>query len=113
MKTAIFLVAAVMMAGSAWAGDVKVGEAKYKAMCVTCHGATGDGKGPASAAMNPKPADFTDAKWQESVTDQNIKDAIRKGGTAVGKSPLMPPLGASMSDAEVDGLVAYLRAMKK
>jgi mono/diheme cytochrome c family protein len=70
-----------------------VAEAKqiYTTRCVVCHGAAGKGDGAGAANLNPKPANYADAKWQGSVTDQQIKDAIVKGGAAIGKSPLMPP----------------------
>ena len=58
--------------------------------CVTCHGATGAGDGPAAAALNPKPRAFGSADWQKSVTDEHIEKIIREGGAAVGLSPLMP-----------------------
>ncbi len=32
--------------------------------CVSCHGASGKGDGPAAAALTPKPADWTSAKVQ-------------------------------------------------
>lgn len=62
----------------------------FETRCVACHGATGIGDGPAAASLDPKPANYSDATWQESVTDQQIEDAIAKGGAAVGKSVSMP-----------------------
>ena len=59
--------------------------------CSTCHGAGGKGDGAASAALTPKPRDFTSAEWQKSVTDEHIDKIIIGGGAAVGKSPMMPP----------------------
>ena len=63
----------------------------FQARCVTCHGANGKGDGPGSAALNPKPRDYTSPEWQKSVTDEHIEKVIVGGGTAVGLSPLMPP----------------------
>jgi mono/diheme cytochrome c family protein len=62
------------------AGD-PVAEAQgiYKDRCTVCHGATGKGDGDGSAALDPKPRDFTEAEWQSSVTDDHL-----------GKSPTMP-----------------------
>jgi mono/diheme cytochrome c family protein len=59
--------------------------------CVTCHGENGQGDGPGSAALDPKPAKFGDPAWQASVTDEHIESIIKFGGSAVGKSPTMPP----------------------
>lgn len=62
----------------------------FAARCVTCHGSTGQGDGPAAAALNPKPRKYADRAWQASVTDDYIMKIIKVGGGAVGKSPAMP-----------------------
>jgi mono/diheme cytochrome c family protein len=62
----------------------------FKSRCTMCHGPTGKGDGPAAAALKPQPRDFGDPAWQKSVTDEHIEQIIVGGGTAVGKSPLMP-----------------------
>ena len=100
----IFLASPAAMADAA---------ATYAAMCASCHGATGAGDGPAAVALTPKPADFTDAAFWSSRDDAIVKKVIKEGGASVGKSPLMAPLGAGMSDAQLDELVAYLKTLKK
>lgn len=62
----------------------------FMTVCAMCHGADGTGTGPASESLNPKPRNYTDAEWQASVTDADLKKIILEGGQAVGKSPLMP-----------------------
>src|SRR5690554_3409635 len=62
----------------------------FKANCVVCHGDHGAGDGPGAAALEPKPRAFSDAAWQDSVTDEHLAKVIRDGGAAVGKSPIMP-----------------------
>jgi mono/diheme cytochrome c family protein len=62
----------------------------FDSLCFTCHGATGRGDGPGAAALDPKPRSFSDAAWQDSVTDEHITKVIVYGGAAVGKSPMMP-----------------------
>ena len=62
----------------------------FKSRCTTCHGPAGKGDGAASAALNPKPRDFSDPAWQKSVTDEHIEKIVLNGGPSVGKSPLMP-----------------------
>ncbi len=86
----------------------------FKARCVTCHGEKGKGDGPGSAALNPKPRDYTSAEWQKSVTDDHIKQIIVGGGTAVGLSPLMPPNPDLTDKPEVvEALVAVVRNLAK
>jgi mono/diheme cytochrome c family protein len=61
----------------------------FNTKCVTCHGDHGAGDGPNSVTLDPKPRAFADAKWQDSVTDEQIKKTIVEGGPAVGKSAAM------------------------
>ena len=85
----------------------------FKTRCVPCHGSNGKGDGPGSAALNPKPRNYTDATWQASVTDEQIKKTILYGGAAVGKSPNMPANpDLEGKDAELNGLVAIIRGFK-
>lgn len=58
--------------------------------CVRCHGKKGEGNGPDSGTLDPKPRNFKDAEWQGSITDEHIEKIIVGGGEAVGKSNLMP-----------------------
>jgi mono/diheme cytochrome c family protein len=77
--------------------------ATYKAKCAMCHGA--DGKG---SAMGTKMGarDFASAEVK-AETDAQLTDIINKGK---GK---MPAYTGKLSDADVKGLVAYIRAFAK
>src|ERR1043166_2240385 len=82
----------------------------FNTRCATCHGTEGKGNGPAAAALNPKPRNYTDKTWQKSVTDEQIKKTIAMGGAAVGKSPIMPASPDLDSNPQtLDGLVAIVR----
>ncbi len=82
--------------------------------CVTCHGADGKGDGPGAKALAVKPRNYTDAKWQTSVTDEHIREIIVKGGAAVGKDPGMPPNPDLADEPEVvEGLVKKVRSFGK
>jgi cytochrome c553 len=92
---------------------VAAAHTKFKE-CVVCHGQDGRGDGPGAAALTPKPRDYTDPKWQASVTDQQIADTIVKGGAAVGKSALMPSHPELRTKPkEVAELVKIIRGFKK
>lgn len=100
--------------GGATGGVTPEAAETYKTRCATCHGEDGKGSGSAGAALNPKPRDYTDQAWQGSVTDDQIKSVILKGGAAVGKSPLMPGAPDLEQKPEVlNGLVAKVRSYKK
>ena len=77
-------------ASAAVAAVTETAEDVFKNRCTPCHGASGLGDGPAAAALNPKPRNYTDAAWQKSVSDDQLKNTILYGGPAVGKSAAMP-----------------------
>lgn len=78
-------------AGARAATPAELAQQRFASICATCHGAAGNGQGPAAAGLTTKPRDYSDAQWQKSVTDEELKKIILEGGPAVGKSPLMPP----------------------
>ena len=85
----------------------------FATRCGTCHGSDGTGNGPAGAALNPHPRNFTDAAWQAQVTDEQLRTIIVSGGAAVGKSPLMPANPDLQGNTRmVDGLVAMVRTFR-
>jgi mono/diheme cytochrome c family protein len=86
----------------------------FASLCATCHGMDGTGNGPAAAALNPKPRNYTDPAWQASVTDDVLKETILKGGALVGKSPMMPGNPQLADHPEVlDELVRIVRGFGK
>lgn len=106
-------IAGSLVAMPALAADAAAGKAKYDALCASCHGAAGKGDGPAGASLNPKPRNFTDKAWQAKTSDDQIKKVIKGGGPAAGLSPLMPPMGAGLNDADMANVVAYIRSLGK
>ena len=99
-------------AGTGPAPEVAEADQLFSMRCSPCHGATGAGDGSASAALNPKPRNFHDKSWQTSVADEQIEKIIREGGTAVGKSPGMPPNPDLVSKPLViRALVAKIRGL--
>ena len=93
---------------------VEAANVKFKTLCITCHGAGGKGDGVAAANLNPKPRDYTNAEWQDSVTDEYLASIIVGGGPSVGKSVLMPP-NPDLKDKPdvVKALVQKVRGFRK
>jgi mono/diheme cytochrome c family protein len=85
----------------------------YGTVCTTCHGPAGAGDGPGAAALNPKPANFSEAAFWASRTDDQLVKVIREGGASVGKSALMPAWGGLYNEAQAKALVAYIKTFKK
>ena len=73
--------------------------------CVSCHGASGKGDGPAAAALQPKPADWTSAKIAKE-TDGELFWKISNG-----RGP-MPPW-KHLPDQERWEIVNYIRTLQK
>ena len=111
LMTAVILSAGALLAQPSEAADASAGEAKFKQLCATCHGPTGKGDGPASAALNPQPRDLSSAEWQNSVDDAHIRTVIKDGGAAVGLSPVMTAFGHALSEEDLDNIVAYIRSL--
>jgi caa(3)-type oxidase subunit IV len=85
----------------------------FATSCSPCHGAGGAGDGAAAAALNPKPANFTDPAFWSSRGDAEVFKAIREGGAAVGRSASMPPWGTMLDSTKTAAMVAYLHTLKK
>ncbi|HET7040144.1 MAG TPA: cytochrome c, partial [Gemmatimonadales bacterium] len=51
------------------------GERLYRSTCASCHGPAGAGDGPAAAALDPRPADLTDAR---ALSGSSPLDFFRK-----------------------------------
>jgi mono/diheme cytochrome c family protein len=79
----------------------------YKIDCAMCHGDTGDGKTDLGQSMGVT-SNFTDPKWTDGKSDQQIFDSIRKG-----KDKMPPEDAPRASDEQVRGLVQYLRGLSK
>ena len=73
----------------------------FKQKCSMCHGA--DGKGYAAI----KTPDFTDPKWQQSITDEKIVETIKTGR----KGTPMPPFADKLKEEEIQALVKYIRSL--
>ncbi|RMF93832.1 MAG: cytochrome c [Nitrospinota bacterium] len=99
------------MVGEAAEGNAEAGKKIYQQFCASCHGASGRGDGPAAAALNPKPRNFTDKELMSQKSDERLFNVIKKGGAANGLSPVMPPWGASLKDSQIWDLIAYIRTL--
>jgi mono/diheme cytochrome c family protein len=106
----IGLVPAVLVAQAK--GDPAAGQAVFKARCANCHGTTGAGDGPAGKVLKDKPQDWTKGEGLKGLTDQQLYDSIKKGGKAIGKSPVMIAF-PGLSDAEIWSVIAYIKTLPK
>jgi cytochrome c6 len=105
---AIFRASLVVLAStfaisvSAFAADATADV--YKAKCASCHGA--DGKGDTPAGKNMKVKDLASDDVQKQ-SDADLAGAIEKG-----KKP-MPSYEGKLTKDQIDGLVKWVRTLKK
>ena len=78
--------------------------ADYKAKCATCHGP--DGKGDTAMGKTMKVKDLGSAEVQKQ-SDADLTTLIEKG-----KKP-MPGYEGKLTKEQIDGLVKYVRSLKK
>jgi|SRR5215510_3729819 len=89
-------------------------QAMFDKRCAMCHGTGGAGDGPSADSFQPRPHNYTDPAWQASITDDQIKEIILKGGANLGKSVAMPSNTLLRERPEVlDGLVKIIRGFGK
>lgn len=61
--------------------------------------------------LTAKPHAFTEGAVLNAMSDADLAAIIGHGGPALGKSPEMPPYGYTLSKADVEALIAYIRAV--
>ena len=89
------------------------GKRLYSKYCTICHGDDGKGDGFNAYNLNPKPQDFTNKKYLNSLTDNQISLTINGGGGVVNKSPLMPSWGGRLNKRQIEYLVSYVRTFSQ
>jgi putative heme-binding domain-containing protein len=82
-------------AGQYSQADIVSGSRVYRQQCITCHGPTGNGVAG---------VDFRRGQFRHSSSDDDLRKAVLTG---VPNTP-MPPF--KLNDAELNGIIAYIRA---
>lgn len=97
-------VGAVTSGSALAAGDAAAGQKIYMAKCKTCHGATGQGNPGMAKALKTEIRDLGSPEVQKK-TDAELKKNSMEG---IGKMK-----ATTLSDADADNMVAYIRSLKK
>lgn len=82
---------------------------QWHELCASCHGADGRGSWRAWLFMI-RPGDLTDTAQTGAYSDRYLFDLIKYGGAPIGR-PGMPAFGEALSDADLEALVQYIRAL--
>jgi len=108
MKTSLLVCLLSVIAGLASAADVQANWTKH---CASCHGK--EGKGDTKAGKKAEVKDLTDAKYQESFTDEQMFKQIKEGMKDKNGKEKMKAFGGALSEEEIKALVAHVRGLKK
>src|SRR5216683_5250857 len=86
---------------------LKAARGIYMDECAQCHGERGKGDGPEAMMHSPAPADLTDARQMNTVTDGEIFYQISEG-----RKP-MPSFKKRLTEDQRWGLVLFVRSFSQ
>jgi mono/diheme cytochrome c family protein len=81
--------------------------------CIRCHDSESTPERVSNQGnLEAKAHSFTDGAVLNAMSDATLVAIISHGGAALNKSAEMPPYGNTLNKAEIDALVAFLRAVE-
>lgn len=107
LKTLTLAAVLSLAANAAMAADAKT---NWDTNCAKCHGP--DGKGQTKMGRQLQVKDYTDAKVQAEMKDEDML-RIMTEGVKDGKKEKMPTYKEKLSAQELKDLLALVRSMKK
>jgi mono/diheme cytochrome c family protein len=85
------------------------GRSVFHSHCATCHGSDGRGRSWRARLLLLRPGNLAGPETA-ALPDTYLADIIRQGGSTFGK-PGMPSFGFTLTDAELQALIRYLRTL--
>lgn len=87
------------------------GKRIFYQQCVWCH-ADATPAGPSNRSnLTPVPPLLNDGATLNAESDEFMQNIITLGGSALGKSAMMPPYGRMLSAEEIRSVIAFTRAI--
>jgi mono/diheme cytochrome c family protein len=87
------------------------GKRVFYQYCVWCH-ADASPAGPSNRSnVTPVPPLINDGEKLNSESDEYMQNIVTLGGSAVGKSAMMPPYGKTLSPDDIKAVIAFTRAI--
>jgi mono/diheme cytochrome c family protein len=87
------------------------GKRIFYQQCVWCH-ADATPAGPSNrSSLTPVPPLLNDGATLNAESDEYLQNIVTLGGSALGKSAMMPPYGRTLSADEIRSVIAFTRAI--
>ena len=87
------------------------GKRVFYQYCVWCH-ADSTPAGPSNRSnLNPTPPLASDGAVLNALSDETLRNTIALGGSAVGKSALMPSWGNTLKQDDIKAVITFYRAI--
>jgi mono/diheme cytochrome c family protein len=87
------------------------GKRVFYQYCVWCH-ADASPAGPSNRSnVTPVPPLMNDGEKLNSESDEYMQNIVTLGGSALGKSAMMPPYGKTLSPEDIKAVIAFTRAI--
>jgi mono/diheme cytochrome c family protein len=87
------------------------GKRVFYQYCVWCH-ADATPAGPSNRSnLTPVPPLLNDGAALNGESDEYMQNIVTLGGSAMGKSAMMPPYGRTLSADEIRSVIAFTRAI--
>ncbi len=84
-------------------------EALYEEHCQVCHGKKGRATFP---GVMMGAGSFASARFWRDRPEERLRETVVKGGEAMGLKSAMPAFGETLTDAELDAVLAYSLAFR-
>lgn len=107
MRVYLLLFIAICFVTKANGHNARKAPQLYRKYCISCHGS--DGRAKTSKGKFSHARDFTDAKWQEDVTDERMFNSIMNGRNVRGN---MPSFSNKINQQEAESLVNLIRRFR-
>lgn len=105
-KKQILLLNLIELSPAFWP-SISEGKRIFAANCQSCHGPTGAGNGPLSAAFTPRPTNFQNDTLMRSVSPLQVFNTVRLGIQGTGMRPF-----DELSDKEVWKIAFYVKSLR-
>ena len=99
-----------ILAATALTAAAADGKETFEKSCAKCHGT--DGKGQTKMGQKLGAKDYTDAKVQAGLKDDEALKAVKEGLKDKDGKQLMKP-AEDLADADIKAVIAYMRTFKK